>query len=65
MKKETKRKVGEWLLDVAKYLITAVLISSVFKDIGNKWMVYAISFVCVILIFLLGMRMYDKNSKDK
>jgi len=36
MKKETKKKMGEWLMDVAKYMLTAVLISSIFKDIDNK-----------------------------
>ena len=29
---QTKKKIAEWLMDIAKYMLTAVLISSIFKD---------------------------------
>ena len=28
MQKETKKKIGEWLMDIAKYMLTAVVISN-------------------------------------
>jgi len=40
MKQESKKKIGEWLLDVSKYMLTAVLISTIFKDLENKWVIY-------------------------
>ena len=36
MKKDTKKKIGEWLMDVSKYMLTAVLISTIFKDLENN-----------------------------
>ena len=64
MKKETKKKIGEWLLDVSKYMLTAVLISTFFKDIENKMIVYMVCLVGVIISLLIGVRMFDKNSKN-
>jgi len=63
MKRETKKKTGEWLMDVSKYMITAVLISSFFKDLENKLTVYIVSSVCFALLLTAGMVMFDKNSK--
>ena len=36
MQKETKKKIGEWLMDVAKYMLTAVVISTIFKDFEKQ-----------------------------
>lgn len=30
-----KKEIGKWLMDIAKYLTTAVLLSSVFKDLDS------------------------------
>ena len=64
MKKETKKKIGEWLMDVSKYMLTAVLISSFFKDLENKWVIYIVGSVCVILSFYIGVDLFDKNNKN-
>ena len=61
MRKEAKRKIGEWLLDVSKYVCTAVLISSVFKDLETKWALYLAGFACVSITFILGLFMYNRN----
>lgn len=34
-----RKELGKWLLDIAKYLVTAVLLASVFSDIEEKWAV--------------------------
>jgi len=64
MKKETKKKVGEWLMDVAKYMLTAVLISTIFKNVENKWIIYVIGFIAVLISLYIGIDMFDKNSKS-
>jgi len=64
MKKETKRKVGEWLMDVAKYMLTAVLISTIFKNLENKWIIYVTGFIAVLISLYIGIDMFDKNSKN-
>jgi len=35
-----KKELGKWLMDIAKYLTTAVLLSSVFNDIKDSWIIY-------------------------
>ena len=64
MQKETKKKIGEWWMDVAKYMLTAVVISSIFKDFENKWIVYSVGFVAVAIAFYFGVKMFDKNNKN-
>jgi len=35
-KKKRKDKFANWLLDISKYITTAVIISSIFEGISNK-----------------------------
>jgi len=35
-----KKEFGKWLMDIAKYLATAVLLASFFNDLEEKWIVY-------------------------
>ena len=65
MKQESKKKIGEWLLDVSKYMLTAVLISTIFKDLENKWVIYFGCSIAVITSFYIGIDMFDKNSKNQ
>ena len=64
MKKETKKKIGEWLMDVSKYMLTAVIISTIFKDLENKWIIYIVGFIAVIFSLYIGIGLFDKNSKN-
>ena len=61
MQKETKKKIGEWLMDIAKYMLTAVVISTIFKDFENKWAVYVVGFAAVAISLYIGVDMFDKN----
>lgn len=38
-----KKELGKWLKNIAKYMVTALLFSSVFADIGQTYV-----FICVI-----------------
>ena len=64
MKIQTKKKIAEWLMDIAKYMLTAVLISSIFKDFENKWIIYVSCSVSVLLILYIGVNLFDKNSNN-
>jgi len=65
MKKETKKEMGKWLMDVAKFMLTAVVISTIFKDFENKWVVYLVGLVAVAVSFYIGVDLFDKNSKNQ
>ena len=64
MKREAKKKIGEWLMDVAKYVLTAVLISTIFKDLENRWIIYVVGLIAVIFSLYIGVDLFDKNSKN-
>ena len=65
MKNATKKKIAEWLMDVSKYMLTAVIISTIFKDLENKWTIYFVGFVAVIFSLYIGVNMFDKNSNNQ
>ena len=32
-----KKEFGKWLMDIAKYITTAVILTSIFGEIEQKW----------------------------
>lgn len=50
-------------MDIAKYLVTAVLLASVFSDITEKWIVYVV--VSIAIIITLGFGLYFIQDKKK
>ena len=53
-------------MDIAKYLVTAVLLASVFSDIEEKLIIYIV--VSIAIIITLGFGLYlvrDKKEKEE
>lgn len=48
-----RKEFGKWLMDIAKYIITAVVLSSVFGEI-ESWVLYVIGIVSVAITLLIG-----------
>ena len=64
---EMKREMGKWLMDVAKYMFTALLISSIFADMEDPIIIYSAVFAAFILLFW-GWTLYGssfENNKRK
>jgi hypothetical protein len=57
-----KKEIGKWLMDVAKYVATAVLISSFLSEFEKKWMIYVVGGVIVSACLLTGL--YFVNNKN-
>ena len=57
-----KKELGKWLMDIAKYMTTAVLLSSLFNGMDNwAWYMYALIVVAVLVTLFMGLLMF----KDK
>ena len=41
---ELNKELGKWLLDISKYLITAMLLTTAFGDMSNPWIVVSVIF---------------------
>jgi len=50
-----KKEIGKWFMDIAKYVATAVLISSFLGSFQQKWAVYLGGSMIVVIGFLLGL----------
>lgn len=50
-----RKEIGKWLMDVAKYVATAVLITSFLGEIQEKWIVYSIGILSVISCLAAGL----------
>ena len=63
---KVKEEIGKWMLDVAKYVATAVLITSFLEEFTEKWAIYAIGLFTVTLFFFGGLWFIrTTNKKEK
>ena len=56
-----KKEFGKWLMDVAKYITTAVILSSMIGDITDEGWLYSVAFVLVAIS--LGWGLYLVKDK--
>ncbi len=59
-----KHEFGKWLMDIAKYPVTAALLASVFSDIQERWIVYVIVSCAIVLTLGLGL-WFLRDIKEK
>jgi hypothetical protein len=60
-----KQELGKWFMDIAKYVATAVLISSFLGDFEQKWITYSVGIVTVIFSLWLGLYLINDKKKKK
>ena len=65
-----KKEFGKWLLDIAKYMVTALLLSTIFADMQEPVIFYiAALFSFVLLIIGLAVihhsELEEKNKQKK
>ena len=62
-------KLGSYFVDVAKYILTGVVISSLFKDFEDKVLIYivgiALAFLCLVVGLVLSNKKDGKGKKEK
>ena len=59
-----KEKLGNYLIDISKYVITGVVITSFFKDFGeSKFYIYGIGTFFGILTLTVGLLLTNKKKK--
>ena len=64
MVNQRKEKFADFLIDVAKYVLTGVVITSLFNDVTDKTTIYLVGIGVVCLTLSLGLTLTSKR-KDK
>ena len=58
-----KKEVGKWLMDIAKYITTAVVLSSIFGDVQEKWVIYIGGSLAIVVTLLAGLWLVREEKK--
>ena len=59
-----KEKLGNYLIDISKYILTGVVISSFFRDFGDKiLLIYGFGVLSSVSFLALGLVLTNKGSK--
>ena len=60
-----KEKLGGYLIDVSKYILTGVVITSFFKDFqDSKAAVYALGVAFSVLALIAGVILWNKKKTE-
>ena len=61
-----REKLGSYLIDVSKYVLTGVVITSFFKDFeDSRPTVYGVGLLFSILVLIAGLILSNKRKEDK
>ena len=60
-----RRKLGKWLMDIAKYITTAVVLSSIFGDVQAKWIIYVGGSLSIVVTLLAGLWLVNDKKEGE
>ena len=59
--KSRKEKLSNYMIDVSKYVLTGVVITSLFNDVTDKTMLYLTGIFIVLLSLTIGLVLTEKK----
>ena len=60
-----KNEFGKWLMDIAKYITTAVVLSSIFGDLEEKWIIYVGGSLAILVTLSAGLWLVRDKKKGE
>lgn len=60
-----KKELGRLLLDIAKYIITAIILARIFGEFDNDFELYFCASVTIIVLALIGLWLTEDDKKTK
>lgn len=58
------KEIGKWFLDVAKYILTAVLLKNLFGN-SDTAIVVLLAILAMVALFILGIYFLRNDEEDK
>ena len=59
-----KQEFGKWYLDVAKYVLTAMLLTTMIEGMSQQWIVVG-SIIIMVLCLVFGALLMRKGREDE
>lgn len=59
-----KQEFGKWFLDVAKYVLTAMLLTAMIEGMSQKWIIWG-SFAIMVSCLVFGAVLIRKGREDE
>ena len=63
MDKDMIKELGKYFVDISKYIVTSVLISTLFSQNGNILFVSMVGFLTAIIFLVWGLACMSNNRK--
>ncbi len=60
-----KKEFGKWLLDIAKYMVTALLLSTIFADMQEPIIFYMVAIFSFVLLIVGLSVIYNSEQEEK
>ena len=60
-----KNELGKWLMDIAKYIMTAVILTSIFGEFSQKWIIYVGGALTIACTLGGGLYLLKDNKRNK
>ena len=60
-----EKEFGKWLMDIAKYMVTALLLSTIFADMQEPIIVYVVVILSIIVLIIGLALVSDEKSTNK
>ena len=60
-----KKELGKWLMDIATYITTAVVLSSIFGDVQEMWVIYVVGSLSIVVTLVAGLWLVEDKKKEE
>lgn len=59
-----KKEFGKWLMDIAKYMVTALLLSTIFADMQEPVIIYVVVILSIVVL-IIGLYWVNEAEKEE
>jgi cytochrome b subunit of formate dehydrogenase len=60
-----KKEFGKWLMDIAKYMVTALLLSTIFADMQEPIIIYMVIILSIVILISGLILISDEDGVSK